>query len=76
MSWLCLFALHRFASIGLFEFDTQQTRSLIVSLVPPTIFIAVMALQLRYFRPDSRVAPQYAAESGLSALELTSLLPK
>lgn len=68
--------VHRFSSIGLFKFETNPVRSLAVSLVPPAVFIAVMALQLRYFRPDTRVTPQYAAESGISALTLSSLLPK
>ena len=43
---LCL----RLASIGLVRYsETNELQSLFAVLVPPTIFIAVMALQLRYF---------------------------
>lgn len=43
--------LCRFHSIGLRKYGINSLRSLLISLIPPTIFIAVMAMQLRYFSP-------------------------
>ena len=42
---------HRFRSIGLRKYGINSLRSLFVSLIPPAVFIAVMAIQLRYFNP-------------------------
>ena len=60
-----------FHSIGLRKYGITSLRSLLISLVPPAIFIAVMAMQLRYFAPtwSSRAAPD------VSSLDLSSLLP-
>lgn len=65
--------LYRFNSIGLRKYGINSLSSLIVSLIPPAIFIAVMALQLRYFKPSwTRTTPP---EISMSSLDLTSLLP-
>ncbi|CAI8013642.1 Piezo-type mechanosensitive ion channel component 1 [Geodia barretti] len=40
-----------FRSIGLRKYGINSLRSLCVSLIPPAVFIAVMAIQLRYFNP-------------------------
>ena len=63
--WLCKFVVKvtynssiahfhsyfRFHSIGLRKYGINSLRSLLVSLIPPAIFIAVMSMQLRYFNP-------------------------
>ena len=56
-------AIYRYKSIGLEIFDT--TTDLITTLVPPAIFIAVLAAQIRFFKPGRRSVPS-----------LVDLLPK
>lgn len=51
MPFMHLYFVHRFHSIGLRKYGINSLRSLLISLIPPTIFIAVMAMQLRYFSP-------------------------
>ncbi len=59
----------RFNSIGLRKYGINSLKSLLISLVPPAIFIAVMAMQLRYFSPVKRKA------SEASRVDLSTLLP-
>ena len=42
---------YRFRSIGLRKYGINSLRDLCVSTIPPAVFIAVMAIQLRYFNP-------------------------
>lgn len=50
--------------------------SLIVSLIPPAIFIAVMAMQLRYFKPSFHTQGRAGQmETSFSALDLSTLVP-
>ena len=44
----------RFDSIGLIHYSNDFVQLFFTVLIPPTIFIAVMALQLRYFTPSLR----------------------
>ena len=48
---------------------------MLVTLVPPAVFIAVMALQLRFFRPRS-IKSTSAQVSSQATLDIYSLLPK
>ena len=48
-------------------------RSLITSLIPPAIFIAVMAMQLRYFKPTWTGTT--TMETSPSSVDLSKLLP-
>ncbi len=63
----------RFNTIGLTKFD-NDFRSLVVSLIPPAVFIAVLAMQLRYFTPKSPLASRLEEEA--IAVDLVSLFPK
>ena len=73
MIHLCVW-FRRFDSIGLVQYNYDDIRSLFTTLVLPTIFIAVLAMQLRYFKPT---APRREADTpaGLPSLVLTSILP-
>ena len=61
----------RFYSIGLRKYGTNTLRSLLISLIPPVIFIAVMAMQLRFFSP----VMSRGNFSDTSSLDLSRLLP-
>lgn len=60
----------RYTSVGLQRYDSTF-QSLFTTLVPPAIFVAVMAMQLRYFKP-SLFAGQTTA---LANLDVSSFLP-
>ena len=70
-----LSSLCRFDTIGLMEFSINEFRSLAVSLIPPAVFIAVLALQLRYFTPKSPFAT-HVEEEAATAIDLVSLFPQ
>jgi hypothetical protein len=71
----CLSPL-RYTSIGLQRVNPNLA-SLAISLFPPAIFIAVMALQLRYFKPTSSTRRQdrMELETSYSSLHLSALVP-
>lgn len=49
---------------------------MLATLVPPTVFIAVMALQLRFFKPRSLLSTAGIQVSSQATLDIYSLLPK
>ena len=60
------FLYARLASIGLVKYsESNELRSLFAVLVPPTIFIAVMALQLRYFTSQREEAGEESFQSSI-----------
>ena len=65
-----------FKSIGFLEYDNRRFRTLLVTLVPPAVFIAVMAMQLRYFRPRSSAATAGDQVESQAAIDIYSFLPK
>lgn len=75
---LCIFVFIclSFKSIGFLEYDNRQFRTLLVTLVPPAVFIAVMAMQLRYFRPRSSAATAGDQVESQAAIDIYSFLPK
>ena len=70
------FICRRFKSVGFLEYDNREFRTLLVTLVPPAVFIAVMAMQLRYFRPRSSVATSGDQVDSQAAIDVYSFLPK
>ncbi len=68
------FCHNRFDTIGLTQFD-NNLRSLAVSLIPSAVFIAVLAMQLRYFSPQSLLSSR-GSQGETTSLDLVSLLPK
>ena len=67
----------RYTSIGMQRVNPNLA-SLFESLIPPAIFIAVMAMQLRYFRPTShrrRGTGLRERETSFSTLSLSTLVP-
>ena len=68
------FCHNRFDTIGLTQFG-NDLRSLAVFLIPPAVFIAVLAMQLRYFSPQSPLSPR-GSQGETTSLDLVSLLPK
>ena len=58
------------------EYDNRQFRNLLVTLVPPAVFIAVMAMQLRYFRPRSSVATAGDQVDSQATIDIYSFLPR
>ncbi len=63
-------------SIGFLEYDNTRFRTLLVTLVPPAVFIAVMAMQLRYFRPRSSRTTAGDQLDSQAAIDIYSVLPK
>ena len=77
MQNFCLyFSVHSFDTIGLMKFDIGEFHSLAISLIPPAVFIAVLAMQLRYFTPKSPLASRLEEEAGATAVDLTTLFPQ
>lgn len=70
------FFLIRFMSVGFLEYDYAQFQTLLVTLVPPAVFIAVMAMQLRYFRPRSSAATAGDQVESQATIDIYSVLPK
>lgn len=58
------------------KFDIGEFRSLAISLIPPAVFIAVLAMQLRYFTPKSPLASRLEEEAGATAVDLATLFPQ
>lgn len=71
-----VFTKCRFSSIGLFEYDNRNFRTLLVTLVPPAVFIAVMALQLRFFKPRPLTSTAGAQVTSQPTISLYAFLPK
>ena len=70
------FVYCRFESIGFIQYSDSGFQTLLMTLVPPAVFIAVMALQLRYFNPQSLISTTGAHVSSQATLDIYSLLPK
>lgn len=67
---------YRFESIGFIQYSESGLRTLLITLVPPAVFIAVMSLQLRFFNSRSLISYTRAHVSSQATLDVYSLLPK
>ena len=67
---------YRFESIGFIQYSDSGLRTLLMTLVPPAVFIAVMALQIRFFNSRSLISYAGAHVSSQATLDVYSLLPK
>ena len=47
-----------------------------MTLVPPAVFIAALALQLRYFKPKALISKTGSQVASQAALDVYSLFPK